>query len=131
MSSMVLCSSSMAAGEVGSSRPDAPRRALGGMTLEKLKLDHCGNVYYAAAGQGLFYWGTKRAPNRRYQSLQDMQGELKLEQASELADPRFADYLTRDFRVPPDSPAIRMKAYPQGEVPDVRLGIITGKEGAP
>jgi len=102
-----------------------------GLTLEKLKLDHRDNVYCAAAGQGLFIWGTKWAPNRRYQSLKDVQGELKLEQTSELADPGFADYLTRDFCVPPDSPAIRMKAYPQGDVPDVRLGIITGKEDAP
>ena len=102
-----------------------------GLTLEKLKLDHREKVYFAAAGQGLFNWGTKWAANRRYRSLKDVDGELKLEQASELADPRFADYFTRDFRVPPDSPAIRMKAYPQGDVPEVRLGSLTGKEGAP
>ncbi len=97
------------------------------LTLEKLALNHGENVYYAAAAQGLFNWGTTWAIHRQYETLDQVQRELKLEQGSVLADPGFADLATRDLRVHADSPAIRMKAYPQGEVPDVRLGIIGGK----
>ena len=94
------------------------------LSLEKLMLNHGGNLYYAAAGQGLFCWGAIWAAHRNYETLGQVQRELKLEQDSELADPGFADVRTRDFRVPPSSPAIRMQAYPQGQVPDVKLGII-------
>jgi len=34
------------------------------------------------------------------------------------------DDLTRDFRVPPDSPALALGAYPRGDVPGVRLGVL-------
>ena len=97
-----------------------------GLTLEKLKLDHGGNLYFAAAGQGLFNWGVGWKPHRRYSSLDEVRKELKLEEGSELGDPGFVDCLMRDFRVPANSPAIRMKAYPQGDVPDVRLGVVDG-----
>jgi hypothetical protein len=94
------------------------------LSLEKLKIDHQDNIYFAAAGQGLFNWGTAWGANRKYTMLADVQHELGLEHGSMQADPGFADYLTQDFRVPADSPAIKMKAYPQGTVPDVRLGVI-------
>ena len=99
-----------------------------GLTLEKLKLDHGDNAYFAAAGQGLFAWGPAWAKNKRYEKLADVQRELAMEKGGEIADPRFADWSMRDFRVPADSAAIRMKAYPQGAVPGVRLGIIKSQE---
>ncbi|MGA2501358.1 MAG: hypothetical protein ABSH20_26765, partial [Tepidisphaeraceae bacterium] len=98
-----------------------------GLTLPLLKLNHGDNLYCASAGQGLFNWGVAWGFNKKYKTLADAQKELTLEQGSETADPGFASYLTRDFRVPANSPAIRMRAYPQGEVPDVRLGVIEGR----
>jgi hypothetical protein len=50
--------------------------------------------------------------------------ELKLEQGSVVDDFKYADFLTRDFRVPADSPALKMGCYPQGDVPGVILGVI-------
>ncbi len=95
-----------------------------GLALPQLKLDHADNLLFAAPGQGLFNWGAAWAFNRRYHRLSEAQKELTIEQGSETADPGFASYLTRDFRVPANSAALRLKAYPQGEVPDVRLGVI-------
>jgi hypothetical protein len=94
-----------------------------GLALSKLKLDHADNIYFAAPGQGLFHWGAAWGFHKRYRTLADVNKELNLELASEVADPAFLDYLTKDFRVPPDSPAIKRKAYPHGDVPDVKLGI--------
>jgi hypothetical protein len=34
----------------------------------------------------------------------------------------FDDLAARDFRLPRNSPARKMKAYPGGEVPGVKLG---------
>ena len=98
-----------------------------GLTLPQLKLNHGENLYFASTGQGLFNWGVAWGFNKKYKTLPDVQKELALEQGSETADPGFASYLTRDFRVPANSPAIRMKAYPQGEVPDVKLGVLEGR----
>ena len=47
---------------------------------------------------------------------------LKLEGGSQAGEVRFADFLTRDFRVPPDSPVLKMGCYPKGDVPGVVLG---------
>jgi hypothetical protein len=47
---------------------------------------------------------------------------LNLEQGSKLAPINFRSYAERDFRLSPDSIAFRMKCYPHGEVPDVKLG---------
>ena len=38
----------------------------------------------------------------------------------------FGDYLTRDFRVPAGSPALRMTCYPIGDVAGIRLGLLPG-----
>ena len=39
-----------------------------------------------------------------------------------MGEARFADCFTRDFRLPPDSPVLKMGCYPQGEVPGAALG---------
>ena len=36
----------------------------------------------------------------------------------------FKDAQAFDFRVPSDSPALKMDCYPRGEVPGVKLGVI-------
>jgi hypothetical protein len=96
-----------------------------GLALEELKLDHGQNLYWAAPGQHAFGWGPRWMKHRQYDKLEDAQAELGLERGSEVADPAFADVTTRDYRVAAGSTAIRMNAYPQGEVPDVRLGVMS------
>ena len=91
-------------------------------TLEKLNLSHSNNLFFAAPGQGLFNWGVGWGHNRKYPSLDDVRRELNLEAASVVADPCMRDFLTRDFRVPAGSAAIKLGAYPRGEVPGVQLG---------
>ena len=93
-------------------------------TLEKLNLSHSNNLFFAAPGQGLFNWGVGWGHNREYPSLDDVRRELNLEAGSIVADPLMNDFLTRDFRVPAGSPAIKLGAYPKGEVPGTRLGWI-------
>ena len=60
---------------------------------------------------------------RRYATLDEVRRELSLEQGGRIAHFVVKDDLTRDFRVPPDSPALALGAYPRGEVPGVRLGV--------
>ena len=95
-----------------------------GLSLEKLTLGHHDNLYWAAPGQGLLIWGHPRRRHQQYTSLDDVRAELKLEHGTEVVEPGFADILTRDFRVPADSPLLKSGCYPQGEVPGVKLGII-------
>ena len=94
-------------------------------TLESLKLGHQDNFYCAAPGRGMLTWGTMRRRNRRYTHLDAVQAELKLERGSEELEPGFADITIRDFRVPADSPLLKKRCYPRGEVPGVKLGVIS------
>jgi hypothetical protein len=97
------------------------------LTLEKLKLVHEGNLFFPGPGQQLFNWGTTWLHHKRYAALDEVRGELSLENGSRRADPGLVDYLTRDFRAPPESPALGMGCYPRGEVPGVRLGVVGGR----
>jgi parallel beta-helix repeat protein len=97
------------------------------VTLDKLKLTFADNLYATAQGQPLFSWGCAWRHNKRYGTLDDVRQELGLEQGSRCEPFVFADYLTRDFRVPADSPALKMKCYPEGAVPGVRLGVLQGQ----
>lgn len=56
--------------------------------------------------------------------MEQVQEELGLEQGSKLAEFYFNDFSALDFRVPADSPAVKMGCYPQGKVPGVQLGIL-------
>jgi len=56
--------------------------------------------------------------------LEQVQQELGFEQGSESADPAFNDFSALDFRVSANSPAVKMKCYPQGAIPGVQLGIL-------
>ena len=40
-------------------------------------------------------------------------------------DFKVEDYLARDFRLPAESPALKMGCYPKGDVPGVKLGTLT------
>ncbi len=96
------------------------------LNLEKLKITFTTNIYDAPDGQGIFHWGTDWGRHQYYVDLGKVQHQLGLEQGSIVVPFAFADYLTRDFRVPATSPALKMDCYPRGSVPDVRLGILTG-----
>jgi hypothetical protein len=95
-----------------------------GLSLEKLKLTLRDNLYFAGPGAELFNWGVTWEKNKRYQSLEQVREELGLEQGSKLAEFEVSDFSALDFRVPSDSPVLKMGCYPQGKVPGVQLGII-------
>lgn len=99
----------------------AGRRAPAGLDLEKLKITFENNLYFAAPGQGLFTWGVDWKKNRKYHGLDEVQRELGLEKGSRQAEIGFRDFLARDFRVPPDSPALQLGCYPRLDVPGVTL----------
>jgi hypothetical protein len=95
-----------------------------GLSLEKLKLTLKDNLYFAGPGAELFNWGVTWKKNKRYNSLEQVQNELGLEKGSRLAELAFNDFSSLDFRVPADSPALKMGCYPKGTIPGVKLGII-------
>lgn len=95
-----------------------------GMTLENLKLKLTGNLYALKPGQRLYVWGCGWDPQEVYETIPAVNQALNLEPGSRVAQLRFADWTTLDLRVPKDSLALKMKCYPRGEVPGVRLGII-------
>jgi hypothetical protein len=95
-----------------------------GLSLEKLNLTLRNNLYFAGPGAELFNWGVTWKKNKRYQNLEQVREELGLEQGSELTDFAINDFSALDFRVPADSPAVKMSCYPKGTIPGVKLGII-------
>jgi hypothetical protein len=95
-----------------------------GLSLEKLKITFANNLYALGDNGGLFNWGVQWKRNKKYTALDEVRRELNLEQGSRVAPFIFSDYLTRDFRVLADSPALKMNCYPRGEVPGVRLGVL-------
>ena len=95
-----------------------------GLSLEALAIRFEGNLYATNPGQGLFHWGVTWKEHRRYDSLDAVRQELALEQQSRVADVVVADFADLDLRVPPHSPVLEMRCYPQGEIPGVRLGMM-------
>ena len=93
-----------------------------GLDLSKLRLTLEKNLYHAVPGQGLFNWGVTWKKHKKYANLEDVRKELGLEHGSVETEFLFGDFLARDFRVPPDSPALKLGCYPQGSVPGVTLG---------
>jgi hypothetical protein len=92
--------------------------------LEILNLNFNHNLYAVADNEEIFHWGVSWHRNKAYPTLDVVRQELKLEQGSVVTDFKFADFLTRDFRVPAHSLALKMGCYPKGEVPGVKLGVI-------
>ncbi len=102
---------------------DAPSQPTG-LSLETLHLTFEGNLYWPGPGQDLFYWGVTWRKNRKYETLDAVQKELSLERNGTVAKFYVQDHSALDFRVPADSPAVRMGCYPRGLVPSVRLGTL-------
>ena len=106
------------------------RDALGapaGLTLETLAITFANNLYDARPWQGLFNWGVDWKKHKKYAKLDDVRAELKLESGSEAAEFRVENYQSFDFRVPANSPALKMGCYPKGNVPGVKLGILPAR----
>ena len=99
------------------------------LSLEKLNLKFANNIYAPGDNGGLFNWGADWKRHRNYRDLTAVQTELKMENGSAIAPFEVADYLTLDLRVPANSPALKMKCYPQGEVPGVKLGVLPQRGG--
>ncbi len=93
-----------------------------GTSLEDLRIRFESNVYFAETPQGLYQWGCPWRKHRKDRDLARARKELGLETGSVVERPGFADFAAGDLRLPADSQALRMKCYPQGEVPGVRLG---------
>ncbi len=93
-------------------------------SLENLHLAVVNNLYWPGPGQGLFHWGVTWKQHKKYDNLADVQKELALAQGSRIEAFGVRDYSAFDFRVPADSPAVRMGCYPRGTVPGVQLGIL-------
>ena len=92
------------------------------LSLEDLKLTFESNVYWPGPGQDLFNWGVTWKKHKRYDRLDAVRTELSLAQDCIVAEFHAEDLSALDLRVPADSPAMKMNAYPQGPVPGVRLG---------
>ncbi len=95
-----------------------------GPSLESLHIRFADNLYDPPPDQAFFHWGVGWKPNKAYATLEEVRGGLGLEQGGRVAHLVVHDGLTRDLRVPPDSPALALGAYPRGEVPGVRLGVL-------
>ncbi len=95
-----------------------------GLTLEKLRLQFEGNVYFAAPGQGGFHWGPSWTRHQRYAGLPEFQSELRIDAGSRVLDPGFADALQLDFRLTAETMTTLQECYPRGPVPNVVLGVI-------
>jgi len=71
------------------------------------RLDH--NIYFAPPGSGLILWGAPwRSGHKVYDSLESFRSEHDLDQASIVADPKFADWKGDDFALRADSPAVEL-----------------------
>jgi hypothetical protein len=95
-----------------------------GLSLEALRFRFENNLYAAHPWQGLFRWGVPWKRHKKYTKLDEVRSELKFEAGGRTSAFEFGDSLTRDFRVPADSPALKMNCYPKGEVPGVKLGAL-------
>jgi hypothetical protein len=107
-----------------SGSPEHQKAHTSGLSLESLHIAIDGNVHSPPAGQAFFRWGVTWKTNQSYSTLDDLRRELRLEQGGTFANLVVADYNTRDLRVSADSPAMAQGAYPRGEVPGVRLGVV-------
>ncbi len=106
--------------EASSSTTDHPT----GLSLEDLNLTFENNLYCPALGQGLFNWGVTWKKHTKYENLDAIRKELSLAQSDRVTEFHVQDYAAFDFRVPADSPAIKMGCYPNGAIPNAQLGVL-------
>ena len=95
-----------------------------GLSLENLHLVFEGNLYAVLPGQGLFQWGAGWDRHKEYATLDAVRADLNLETGRVAESLPFANVHARDFRLPPDNPALKSGCYPRGVVPGTQLGAI-------
>ena len=115
-----------AAGDAARPKTEVPAHP----SLENLHIRFADNVYATHEGEGLFNWGTTWLRHIYYNGLDEVRDQLKLEQGSVVAPFAMADFLTHDFRLPADSAALKLHAYPEGTVPETRLGVLSSTDAA-
>ncbi|MHC4165364.1 MAG: right-handed parallel beta-helix repeat-containing protein [Planctomycetota bacterium] len=94
-------------------------------SLENLEMKFENNLYAPAPGQGLFNWGVTWKRHEKYSDLDAVRQQLAFEKGGRRGEAAFADISKLDLRVPSGSPAVKMRCYPRGNVPRVRLGTHT------
>jgi len=94
------------------------------LTLEKLKLSFENNVYFAAAGQNFWVWGTGWHEHASYDMVEDLQKALGMERGGRVFAPKFADLLSFDFRLSQIEATALGNCLPQGAVPGAKLGVL-------
>src|SRR5262249_21617434 len=104
------------------SSPHRSAIAKDGQSLEALRITFVSNLYDPPAGRPAFRWGVEWKTNRAYDSLESLRADLGFEQGGRIGRFVARDAIVRDLRVAADSPAVALGAYPQGDVPGVRLG---------
>lgn len=98
-----------------------------GLTLEKMNIRFGNNLYDMGESGGGFRWGTSWRRHEYFDekdAMQKVQAMLGLEKGSVVAPFAFNDYVTRDFRVPANSPALKLKSYPIGAIPGALTGVL-------
>ena len=95
------------------------------LALEDLSLTIRDNLYAPPpTGKPLVQWGAAwEERSRTYPDLNAFREDLGFGEGSRTADPGFANPTANDFRVEANSPALKLDAYPEGEVPGVKLGV--------
>ncbi|MHC4118178.1 MAG: right-handed parallel beta-helix repeat-containing protein [Planctomycetota bacterium] len=93
-----------------------------GLSLNDLTLKFEGNLYRPGPGQGLFNWGVSWKRHEKYSDLDVVDRQLAFEKGGRVGDIGLKDFRKLDLRVPAGSLALRMRCYPQGSIPGVRLG---------
>jgi hypothetical protein len=89
------------------------------LSLESLHLNLTANLFATRPGQPLYVWGPTWTRHKTYTSLQDIQHDLSLEQASRLTPLPFPNPAAHDYRLPAADAA--RKNLPQHPIPDSQL----------
>ncbi len=95
-----------------------------GLTLHALNLSFSDNIYFAAPGQGWFHWGPTWARHKSYESLNQFEEGLGIDEGSRVQDPGFADLNWLDLRLRQEAMNRIRNCYPRGPVPGVLLGLV-------
>lgn len=94
-----------------------------GLALPDLRLRFEDNVYFAASGEGLVEWGPIWKRHKSYSSLGDFQADLGIDTGSRVLDPGFSNLAARDYRLSRETMSRLGSSYPEGPVPECRLGV--------
>jgi hypothetical protein len=104
--------------------PDHAAAPIEGICLENLHFDLSHNVYAREDHQPLFIWGTSWLRHVDYTNIAAINLDLRLEIGSRIVPLAFKNFAEHDFRLPRNSEVFKMKCYPRGEVPEVKLGAL-------